>query len=227
MCNYGKRNRNRNLLLYIDLLYAAADGSENLVRNGVEGVGEDCYREVCAEDFYAVAFLAVDVGNIYHRYVHADIANVWRFLAVYETVAVATTEVAVESVGITDRNGCYARVSFQNAALAVANGVFLADITDLENCGHQRRDIVYDGVVAIVHAIESDAETAHIHLAVMEMENACGVVDVAKNLVREGTLENVAAMLELAELIGREVIEAVFVSTYEMREYGARCDGLL
>ena len=58
----------------------------------------------------------------------------------------------------------------------------------LEDGGLQRRDIVEDVVRARIDAIEANAETAHVELAVAEMVDACGVVDMTDDMVGEGGL---------------------------------------
>ena len=73
-----------------------------------------------AEHLHAVAFLARNVGDIDHGYIHADISNVVGPFAVHETVTFAITESAVESIGISygyctddtvSREECFATIS--------------------------------------------------------------------------------------------------------------------
>ena len=56
---------------------------------------------------------------------------------------------------------------------------------------------------------------------------ACGVVHVAQNLMTEGGLYLLAALVEHTELGGREVVEVVAVGTHEMGEDRTRDDGRL
>ena len=92
-------------LLKVNTLDALADGGEDLVGDGVEAVAQLGDGQVLAEDFDGVALAAVDVGDVDHADVHADIAHVGRPLAVDEAVGVAATQVAVEAVGIADGDG--------------------------------------------------------------------------------------------------------------------------
>lgn len=109
-----------SLFLYIHPLYSCADSRKHLVWYGAKGIAEFGYREVVAEDFDRVAFLAFYVGHINHADIHADVAYVFGRLAIDEAMAVAVAEVAIETVGIADRDGGYATVACQGGATAVA-----------------------------------------------------------------------------------------------------------
>ena len=106
----GKRRwrdlESRHLLIYvIDAFDAGGDGGEDFVGDGADGVGEDGGGEVGAEDDGLVALAAVDVGDVDHADVHADIAHIRRLLTIHQAVAIAAAEMTVEAVGITDGNG--------------------------------------------------------------------------------------------------------------------------
>ena len=73
----------------------------------------------------------------------------------------------------------------------------------LEDGGLQRRDIVEDVVRARIDTIEANAETAHVELAVAEMVDARGVVDMTDDMVGEGGLQLAAAHIKLLKLLGR------------------------
>ena len=60
------------LVLIVDTLHAGADGGQNLVGDGVEGIAEDGYRKVVAEDLNTIAFFTVNASDVDHCYVHAD-----------------------------------------------------------------------------------------------------------------------------------------------------------
>ena len=72
-----------SLVLEIDSLHASADSGQNLVGDGVEGIAEDGHRKVVAEDLNTVAFFTVNASDVDHRYVHADITDVFCLLTVY------------------------------------------------------------------------------------------------------------------------------------------------
>ena len=59
--------------------------------------------QVLAENLYSIALVAINVGDIDHTYIHADVAYIWRFLAVYDAVASAIAELTVQTVGISYR----------------------------------------------------------------------------------------------------------------------------
>ena len=91
--------------MIVNSLHSAADGGQYLVRNGVKNIAQRLNRQVLAEDFYGIAFLAVDVGYIYHGYIHADVAHVLSLLTIDQTVGMAIAQMTVQAVGISDRNG--------------------------------------------------------------------------------------------------------------------------
>ena len=83
------------LILEIDFLDATADTGQYLIGNRVKDIGENGDRQVLTKDFHTIALMARYVGNINHGNVHADIAYVWCFLSVYQTVAGAASQMAV------------------------------------------------------------------------------------------------------------------------------------
>ena len=99
-----------------------------------------------AEDFYGVAFLAVDVGYIYHGYIHADVAHVLCLLTVDQTVGMAIAQMTVQAVGITDRNGGDDTVSVEDGLAAVAHAIPSLDVMHLQDGGLQGAHAV-DGLV--------------------------------------------------------------------------------
>ena len=71
------------LVLIVNSLHAGADGGQNLVGAGVEGIAENGHRKVVAEDLNTVAFFTVNAGDVDHRYIHADVTDVFSLLTVY------------------------------------------------------------------------------------------------------------------------------------------------
>ena len=162
-----------------------------------------------------------------HRHIHADVTYILCLLTVHQTVATAVAKSTVESVGITDRNSGNHGVAFDLALTAIAHRLTSRHIAHLKDRGLQRRNSREDAVVTRIDAIESDAKAAHIHLSLREMLDAGRVVHVTEDLVREGCLQLLTALLEERKLTGRELIEPIAVGTHEMTEYGARDDGRL
>ena len=140
----------------IHSLYSVADACQYLVRDSVESIGENSYREVVAEDLYAVTFLTWYVGHVNHTDIHADISDIFCLLAVYETIAMTIAEMTVEAVGIADRDSCDNAVLFKDGATAVTYAFSCRNLTDLENGCLQGADIRQYLVVAWVDAVETE-----------------------------------------------------------------------
>ena len=84
-----------HLILEVNSLHTITDSRQYLIWNGVKRIAENGDREVVAEDFNTVTFLAIDASNVNHRYVHTDVADVLCLLTIYQTVAVAVAQMAV------------------------------------------------------------------------------------------------------------------------------------
>ena len=95
----------QTLFLVIDPFHPRRNAGKDFVRNRIQLVGENRYRQVVTENNRLVTFAAVDVGHVYHTDVHTDIAHIRRFLSVHQAIGISPSQVAVQSVGITDRNG--------------------------------------------------------------------------------------------------------------------------
>ena len=70
---------------------------KNFIRNRIQLVRENRYRQVVTENNHLVAFAAVDVGNVYHTDIHTDIAYISRFLPIHQAVGISTSQMAVQS----------------------------------------------------------------------------------------------------------------------------------
>ena len=92
---YSSTRQLTHLILEVNSLHTIADSRQYLVWNGVKCIAENGDREVVAEDFDTVTFLAIDASNVNHRYVHTDVADVLCLLPIYQTVAVAVAQMAV------------------------------------------------------------------------------------------------------------------------------------
>ena len=97
----------------------------------------------------------------------------------------------------------------------------------LEDGGLQRRDIVEDVVRARIDTIETNAETAHVELAVAEMVDARGVVDMTDDMVGEGGLQLAAAHIKLLKLLAGEIVKLVGIRTDKVAEDATRDDSRL
>ena len=94
-----------SLVLEVNAVDPIADACEHFVGDGVEGGREGGHGQRVAEDLYAVAFAAGNVGDVDHRYIHADVAHVGGRKPVHQAVATTIAQMAVQSVGITNGNG--------------------------------------------------------------------------------------------------------------------------
>jgi hypothetical protein len=79
----------------INTLYTCRHRCKYFIRNRVEPFGETVNGQIASEYLHAVALLAVDVRNIYHAYIHADVSYIFCLFAVDEAVAVAVAKLAV------------------------------------------------------------------------------------------------------------------------------------
>ena len=62
--------------LHIDVLDTIRNACKHFVGNGSNGIAEYCNGKVIAKDDGMVAYLAVDVGDVYHADIHADVAHI-------------------------------------------------------------------------------------------------------------------------------------------------------
>ena len=154
-----------------------------------------------AEDFYRISFLARDVGHVYHSHIHTDVAHIICLLTVHQTVGMTVAQTAVQSVSISDRDGCDDTVSVENRLAAVAHTVTCLHVVHLQNGCLQGAHAVDGLVVARIDAIESESQTAHIQLALREVLDTCRIADMAQNLMVEGCLQLLAALVEEFKLM--------------------------
>ena len=119
-------------------------------------------RKVGSEYLYAVTLLALYVGDIDHTYIHAYVAHIIGFLAVDQAVGVAVAQMAVQTVGITNRYGGYARVSGYLALTAVTHGLTLFQLADLQYGGLEGTYGLQRLVVKRVDAVKTQTQTYHV-----------------------------------------------------------------
>ena len=215
------------LVLIIDSLYAVADASKHLIRYCVDSIRQHCNWQFLAKENNLIALFAVDISNVNHRNIHADIAHILGFLAVDKAIAVAVAEMSVQSIGITYRNSSNTRVACQSSAAAVSYGLIGGNIMNLQDCSLQRCHVIYHRVVARVVSIQSQSQSAHIELSFREVLNASRIVDMSQYLVWESLTQLLAALIKEFELMSRELVERIAVAAYEMREHRAWNNGRL
>ena len=134
------------LVLIIDSLYTVADASKHLIRYCVDSIRQHCNWQFLAKENNLIALFAVDISNVNHRNIHADIAHILGFLAVDKAIAVAVAEMSVQSIGITYRNSSNTRVACQSSAAAVSYGLIGRNIA-LASAWHlyPRQRVCQDG----------------------------------------------------------------------------------
>ena len=89
----------------VDPLDTVGNAGQHFVGDGVELVGKHGDGQVLAKDFYGIALLAGDAGDVDHSDVHADVSHVVGLLAVDEAESAAVAQMSVESVGIAYGDG--------------------------------------------------------------------------------------------------------------------------
>ena len=215
------------LVLKIHFLHAIGDACQYFIGDGVERIGQDGHGQMFTEYFYAVPFLAVNVGHVNHRHIHTDIAHIGSLLSVHKTIAGSASEVAVEPVGIADRDGGDAAVTGQDALAAVAHSLLFGYGAQLEDGGLESAHGMEDMVVAAVDAIKSQSQSAHVELATREVFDTCAVADMTEDVMVEGCLQCLAGLMKERELVVGKPVEIVAVTSYEMGEYRTGNDGVL
>lgn len=111
------------LILEVNSLHAVADSRQNLVWNSVERVAENGDREVVAEDFDTVAFLAINTCYVNHSYVHTDVTDVLCLLTIYQTITVSVTQMAVQAVSVADWYCCNHTITVDGSLARVADSL--------------------------------------------------------------------------------------------------------
>ena len=162
--------------------------------------------------------MTIYVGDVYHTDVHADVACIGGFLPVDETIGFASSEMPVPTVGVAYGDCCYAAGACELAPTAVAYGFGGWDVVNLEYGGLEGGDVVEGLVVAGIDAVETEAESYHVHLAFGEVFYAGGIVDVAQDVMAEVGLEVLGSYLVSAVLLGRETVKLIVVAAYKVGE---------
>ena len=172
-----------------------------------------------AEDCDHIALLGVNAREVYHADVHADVAYDRHELAVDHDAVRAVAEVAVQSIGISDRYCADDAILGQFAVAAVADCLGSWHLAYLQDDGLERASLLKARVVHGAESVMTDAEAHHVELVLRESLYACRVEYVAQHLVVERLVELVGHALEAAHLLLGEVVETLLVAAHEMREH--------
>src|SRR5690606_15302742 len=86
-------------------LHPLRNASDNLIRNGFECLGHLDYGRIVAKNYHRITFTGGAFGGIDHQHIHANTADNRRFLSAYGDVARSVAPMAVDSVGVTNRDG--------------------------------------------------------------------------------------------------------------------------
>ena len=119
--------------LIIDALYAIANARQYLVRYRFEGITQDRDGQMWAKNFHTIALLAGNVGDVDHTNVHTNIAYVIGLAPIDQAVGMPITQMAIQSVGIPDRDSSDAGITLEEALPTIADGLAGLHIADLEN----------------------------------------------------------------------------------------------
>ena len=169
-------------------LHSVRDASKHLVRDSVEGIGKGGDRQMLAKDFHLIAFTTGDISNIDHGHIHTDIAHILGLLTIDKAVAMPIAKMAIQTISIAYGDGRNHGVALNLTLTAIAHSLTSRYMAHLEDGGLKCRDSMKDVIISWIDAIETYAQTAHIHLALWEVLNACRVVHMAQNLMGENTL---------------------------------------
>ena len=104
-----------------------------LVWDGLQLVRKFADGEFFTEDDDRVSFACVDIGDVDHAGIHADIADDRAALAVDHDFAAAIAEMTVQAVGITDRDNRDAGIALYIAHPAITDGIACRNVLYLQD----------------------------------------------------------------------------------------------
>lgn len=84
------------------------------------------------KNFHTVTLLAIDVRHVNHTDIHADIPYIGCPLAVYKTIGMSISKMAVQAVGVTDGKSRYTRRTGEMPFPAIPHRILFGNITYLE-----------------------------------------------------------------------------------------------
>ena len=85
------------------------------------------------KNFHTVTLLAIDVRYINHTDIHADIPYIDSPLAVYKTIGMSVSKMAIQTVGITNGKSRYTLRTGEMPFPAIPNRILFRNITYLED----------------------------------------------------------------------------------------------
>ena len=166
-------------LLEIHSLHAFADTCEYLVGNGLQDIAQHSYWEVVAKYLNAVALVARNVRDINHAHIHTDISHIVSLLPIDKAIAMAITQVAVETVSIANGDGSNAAGAHDSSLPTVTYRITWRNVANLQDSSFQRRQIMDDVVIDRVDAVQAQSEAAHIKVALRETLDTRRIADMA------------------------------------------------
>ena len=87
------------------------------------------------ENLHFVAHSAIHVGNVSHKEVHTDVAHRRHSFAVNPYFSVSTTQTAIKTIGITDRDSGDARGAREHSVPTVPDSGACLPLANLNNHG--------------------------------------------------------------------------------------------
>ena len=132
----------------------------------------------------------------------------------------------IEAVGIADGDDGNARRTLGNPSAVVADGVACGYVFDLGNAGLEAADRLEKPLHLGLggNAVETYAETHHVHLGIGKADYAGGVEDMAEDRTRvgrrQGCTQSGAPLCETVDLQASEVVARWVFTTCQMREDG-------
>ena len=120
-----------------------------------------------SEDFNLVADFCINIGDIDHAGVHANIADDRCPFPSHEHFSDSVAQVAVQAVRIADRNDGNAGGTEGVAFAAVADGLSLRDIPNGHDVRLEAADRAQRGV-GCTDAVQTDSEPHHVEMVAGE-----------------------------------------------------------
>ena len=81
------------------------------------------------KNFHTVTLLAINVRHVNHTDIHADIPYIGCPLAVYKTISMSISKMAVQAVGVTDGKSRYTRRTGEMPFPAIPHRILFGNIT--------------------------------------------------------------------------------------------------
>ena len=108
---YNNSLKRLYLFSVIDSLHPGRNRSENFIRDCIEFFCDFGDGQLFSEYFNSVTRFTIYIGYIDHAYVHTNITYDGSSFSVYNDTPFSISQMAVESVGISYGNRCYAGIT--------------------------------------------------------------------------------------------------------------------